>query len=194
MGSLSVFVDESGQDASSQSFIVVAVVSRDDLDALREALLTMERTTGIGFRKWHKAQPLRRRAFLRKVVEHKLASGRVYVGVYQKPLPYFLPLLDTVEKAIRGSTPAAGAASVYVDGIDRKKARELTNALRVGGVRVRLVQSRRDESEPLIRLADRWAGCVRTARRGHAEEHGLLRRAVTAGYLHEVSDNEEHPG
>ncbi len=50
---------------------------------------------------------------------------------------------------------------VYVDGIDRKKAKELTNAQRVESISLGLVKMRRDESELLIRLADRWVGCVR---------------------------------
>lgn len=42
----------------------------------------------------------------------------------------------------------------YVDGIDRKKAKELTNALRIEGISLGMVKMRRDESEPLIRLAE----------------------------------------
>lgn len=51
----------------------------------------------------------------------------------------------------------------YVDGIDKTIAKKLTNILRTRGVRLNLVRSRRDESEPLIRLADMWAGCIRGA-------------------------------
>jgi len=70
-----------------------------------------------------------------------------------------------------------------VDGIDRKKASELTNALRARGLSLGFVKSRRDESEPLIRLADMWAGCIRAALLGRNEEQRLLERARKAGYL-----------
>lgn len=70
--------------------------------------------------------------------------------------------------------------------IDRKKAAELTTALRVRGLRLDAVRSRRDESEPLIRLPDMWAGCIRAATLGRALERTLLERARVAGYLTEV--------
>lgn len=41
-----------------------------------------------------------------------------------------------------------------------------------------MVKSRRDESEPLIRLADMWAGCIRAALLGAGEEQAILDRAM----------------
>jgi len=77
-------------------------------------------------------------------------------------------------------TPGADAVRpcVFVDGIDRQKASELTNALRVRGVSLDKVRSRRDESEPMIRLADMWAGCIRAAREGSQEEAKMLDAAL----------------
>jgi hypothetical protein len=69
-------------------------------------------------------------------------------------------------------------ARVFVDGIDRQKASELTNALRVRGVSLEKVRSRRDESEPMIRLADMWAGCIRAALGGSQEEAKMLDAAL----------------
>jgi len=40
-----------------------------------------------------------------------------------------------------------------------------------------LIRSRRDESEPLIRLVDRWAGCIRAALLGKREERSILKKA-----------------
>lgn len=73
-----------------------------------------------------------------------------------------------------------------MDGIDRQKAKELTNALRSRGVTLDMVKSRRDESEPLIRLADRWAGCVRATQAGKPEEKTLLERATEQRHVHRV--------
>jgi hypothetical protein len=77
-------------------------------------------------------------------------------------------------------------AVVYVDGIDRKKSRELTNALRLKGIKTKHVRSARDESEPLIRLADRWAGCIRGSGEGNEHAHKIFLRAVEVNYLKEV--------
>ncbi len=111
----------------------------------------------------------------------------MFFGCFEKPLPYFLPLLETIERAVKAIAQEDYRVTVYVDGIDRKKAMEMTNALRVRGIRLRRVRSRRDEAEPLIRLADMWAGCIRAALLGRNEEKGLLSRATREGYLKEVT-------
>lgn len=80
-------------------------------------------------------------------------------------------------------------ARVFDDGIDHKKALELTNALRHRGVSLELVRGRRDESEPLIRLADMWAGCIRSASMGGAEEQALVTNAVQTKYLMPTKEN-----
>jgi len=77
---------------------------------------------------------------------------------------------------------------IYIDGIDRKKAAQLTNALRVRGIKLALIKSRRDESEPLIRLSDRWAGCIRAALLGKKQEQNVLKEAKNKKYLKEVSN------
>ena len=74
-------------------------------------------------------------------------------------------------------------ANIYVDGIDQLKAQELTNALRASGISLHLVQSRRDESEPLIRLADMWAGCMRSAFLNHKDAQYMLKKAQKQQYL-----------
>ena len=82
----------------------------------------------------------------------------------------FFPMLEVLEGAIKSKGQLNTTARVFVDGIDRQKASELTNALRVRGVSLEKVRSWRDESEPMIRLADMWAGCIRAARGGSQEE------------------------
>lgn len=79
-------------------------------------------------------------------------------------------------------------ARVFVDGIDRKKSAELTNALRLHGVSLEMVRGRRDESEPIIRLADMWAGCIRRAMLGKAEERALLQRAMESNYIRRINE------
>jgi len=100
----------------------------------------------------------------------------------------FFPMLEVLEGAIKSKGKLNTTARVFVDGIDRQKASELTNALRVRGASLERVRSRRDESEPMIRLADMWAGCIRAARGGSQEEAKMLDAAEqensTFGGLH----------
>jgi len=178
------YVDETGQDAGSDFFIVVSIVSEAELQGLRSQLTDLEGETKLGQKKWHKSRPAEREDFLKQVVRRSLGAGEVYYARFEKPLPFFLPLMETVEKAIKDKAGSeAYKATVYVDGIDKKKARELTGGLRLKGISLSYVRSARDESEVFIRLADRWAGCIRQALEGESGTKQILTKAERDGYL-----------
>ena len=96
-------------------------------------------------------------------------------------------MVTILEKSIRAIAHERYRANVYVDGIDNYKAMQLTNALRASGISLRLVQSRRDESEALIRLADMWAGCARSALLKQGDARELLEQAKLQGYLRDLT-------
>ena len=95
------YVDETGQDYASSVFVVVAVVSAAAQDELREALTQIEQISGTGHRKWHKSSAARRLRYLNLVFEKRLATGDVFFGSYRKALPYFLPFVEVLERAIK---------------------------------------------------------------------------------------------
>ncbi len=177
------FVDETGQDIGSDFFIVVSIVTEAELLGLKTELLNLEEETKIGLKKWHKSRSPKREEFLRLVVNRSLAAGEVYYGQYKKPLPFFLPMLETITKALEATNKKSHEVIVYVDGIDIQKARELTNALRLKGIKLPHVRSARDESEVLIRLADRWAGCIRASIENNAQSREVVSQAVNKNYL-----------
>jgi hypothetical protein len=179
------YVDESGQDALSRKFVVVAVVVPANLrDTYGEHVRKLEGGASTFGLKWHKTRSDRRIALLESVAKRGIGQGQTYLGLFDKPTPYFLPMVDTIERGItHASEGKRSHAIVLVDGIDRKKSLELTNGLRSRGVRLNYVRSARDESEPLIRLADMWAGCARAAFLGQAQAKRLLDQGVTSGHL-----------
>lgn len=182
------YVDETGQDAGSKFFIVVSIVTESELQVLKSQLVDLEDEIKLGQKKWHKSRPLERENFLKQVVRRSMAAGEVYYAQFTKPLPFFLPLLETVEKAIKDKAGEQDyKAVVYVDGIDKKKAKELTGGLRLKGISLSYVRSARDESEVLIRLADRWAGCIRQALEGEIESRQVLNKAERDGYIKPVN-------
>ena len=63
---------------------------------------------------------------------------------------------------------------------------ELTNALRLKGVKLELVRKAKDESEPIIRLADMWAGCIRGALLNAQAEKEFFEKAQQQRYLIDV--------
>jgi len=180
------YVDESGQDDTSRFFVVVAVVSTRDQETIKQDLERIEQSAGTNRKKWHKVRHANRMRYLALLLEQKIAKGEIYAASYEKPIPYFFALIHLTEKAIKEAVQGAYSARVYVDGIDRQKAKELTNALRTSGISLKLVKSRRDESEPLIRLADMWAGCLRSALLGSKNAQAIWKKAKEAGHIHEV--------
>jgi hypothetical protein len=180
------YVDETGQDVKSEFFIVVAVANDQNQNILRDSLCKIESLAKIGKRKWHKSSFDRRKQYLNLLIKEGVCEGDIYFGHYKKPIPYFLPMLEVLEKSIIDKARQSYKATVYVDGIDKKKANELTNALRVRKIKLELVKSRRDESEPLIRLADRWAGCIRLSFLNNKDYRNILEKAKNKRYIKEV--------
>ena len=125
------YADESGQDTASNFFIVVAVLSDQNQDEFRDALVSVEQRAGVGHSKWHNAKPVRRLRYIELTLERRVGEGDVFFSSYPKPLPYLLPMIEVLERAIKMKAAPSYTARVFVDGIDRKKAAELTNALRL---------------------------------------------------------------
>lgn len=183
MQKLYCYVDESGQDAGSSFFVVVAVINAYDQEHAKAQLLEIEEKAHTNKLKWHKTKQKRRMHYLNLALDLKIATSKVYAANYKKPIPYFFPMIDILSKAIKSFAQGQYRAHIYIDGIDRKKAKELTNALRASGISLRMIKGIRDESEPCIRLADMWAGCIRGALLGEKDAQELVRRAKENGYL-----------
>jgi len=177
------YVDESGQDARSDFFVVVSIISAEDQNKLRDQIIKLEHESNFGQKKWHKSRSPEREEFLELLMKNDIATGNIYYSHYKKRLPFFLPLLETLSKAIEMAAPENYRCVIYVDGIDRQKAIELTNALRLKSIKTALVRSARDESEPLIRLADRWVGCIRASLEDNPKSKDLVAKATNKNYL-----------
>jgi len=183
MKKLYCYVDETGQDANSKFFIAVVAISGDDQHILREKLIQIEKKAKTGHRKWHKSKPERRLAYLQQVLNERICENGVHFGSFPKPLPYFLPILEILETAIKSKAEKNYQTIIFIDGIDKKKAAELTNALRIRGIKLSFIRTARDESEPLIRLADMWAGCLRGAFLEKKDEKEIYEKASRQNYF-----------
>ena len=179
------YVDETGQDPRAELFIVVAVVSGKAQEAIRQQLKDIEIKARIYQRKYSHSQFKRNKKYFELILKDKI--GKVYFSSYKKPIPYFFPLLNLLEKAILATVKQVDyKIIIYVDGIDKKKALELTNALRELNIKAERVRSARDESEPLIRLADRWAGCIRKVFENNQDAKLIFEQAQKGEYLQKI--------
>lgn len=187
MQKLYCYVDESGQDVTSKFFVVVAVlVFAEDRMTLQDRLLTKEDAARTGRRKWNNLQHNRRLVYLRSLLDQSIGSKRVFFVRYKKPIPYFFPVIEILEKSINHMGGSSISARVYVDGTNKTIARALTNALRSRGISLTMIKGKRDENEPLIRLADMWAGCIRSALLHKFDAQEIFERAQKEDYLVEI--------
>jgi hypothetical protein len=185
---LYAYVDESGQDDTSKFFVVVSIVTVKNQDQLREQLLHVESEAKTYALKWNQSHHDRRMKYLSLGLDRKIGAGFVFVGRYLKPVPYFHAVASVIEKAIKQVADGKKhLAIVRVDGINKKFAVALTNALRANGVSLKQVQGKKDEGEVLIRFADMWAGCIRSALLNEQDSLALFRRAQQIGYIQEVT-------
>lgn len=187
MQKLYCYVDESGQDVTSKFFIVVAVVvSVEERLVLQDKLVILEDAARTGRRKWNNLQHHRRLEYLTRLLNQNTGAKKVFFARYKKPIPYFFPVIEILEKSIKQAGGNNVTARVYVDGINQTVATALTNALRSKGVSLNMVKGRRDESEPLIRLADMWAGCIRSTLLQKTDAQEIFTRAQKENYLIEL--------
>jgi hypothetical protein len=180
------YVDETGQDAGSEIFVVVAVVAWDDVESLRLSLVKLERELKVGNKKWHKLRHASRMGFMAAFLRQKFNNLSIYFGRFNKPVPSFFPTFEVIQRSLVSFSEPINV-NVSVDGLDAISAKKMTNALRSKHLRLRLVKGPTDESEVLIRLADRWAGCLRLALLNHSKDcEQLIARAEKKGLLKEV--------
>lgn len=180
------YVDETGQDAGSKLYIVVAVIVSSNIDVLRARLQELEVATKIGSIKWHKSDYEYRIKFMEEFLRGDDEDLHIYFIQVPKPVFYYLPTVEVIQKAISAHRTSNTQAIVCIDGLDKLSGKKITNGLRTKVFKVKLAKGARDESEVLIRLADRWAGCIRMALRGNEQCRTLMVRAERKGLLKEV--------
>ena len=72
------YVDETGQDAGSNFFVVVSVVSGEEQNKIRNDLLNLESSSKVHARKWFNSRSPAKEQFLRAVIKEQLARGDLY--------------------------------------------------------------------------------------------------------------------
>lgn len=183
------YVDETGQDAGSEFFVVVVVAVKSRPEFIVKQLLEFEERVKLGNLKWHKGEHSRRIDFLDLFLGQPSPNLHIYFGKFKKPILYFFPIVETVAQAIKQYSNQKPQARMYIDGLDKISAKKITNTLRSGGLKLRLVKGVRDESEPLVRLADRWAGCIRMSFLGNEDCKRLVKKAEKTGKLSDIKTN-----
>ncbi len=155
------FVDESGQETAGALFLVSVVVTDHEYERLNEILLEIEERSGKRWKKWSRARFDYRLAYIEAVIAQPLLRDLVFFSRYTDSQAYFALTVETTAKALHHKQQAGFPVTVIVDGLGGRDIDRFKTSLRQLHVNVRKVRGVRDESEPIVRLADAVAGFVR---------------------------------
>lgn len=170
---LAIFADESGSVALDGFFLVaVVVIPQDGVLALREAYVALERASDRGGRKWVRTNEARKVAFLQSFGSILKPARPVYWRVHAMQGDLVAHTARTLADAARAADPKA-VFRVQVDGFNPSECNVVRRAFSEAGLVYRRIIGGRDESEPVLRLADSMAGFLADQRKGkpYVESH-----------------------
>ena len=158
---IDLYIDESRQRVGGEWFIV-AGVAVEDSDKFRQLCEELERTSRKRDVKWGKANKNNRLLYLRTVIsDARFRDIFLLSYVFQEPTDYIKATVRSIDLAVSNLHVSNLPVYVYIDGLNRTQYKEYQVRLRKLGCQVEKVRGRKDESEPLIRLADAVAGATR---------------------------------
>lgn len=180
------FVDETGQDTKGEMFIVSVVVTDDEYDRINEALIEIEQRSNKRMDKWRKARFKARLAYLQAILANPAFTDAIFFSHYINSLAYFELTVETTARAIQCKAAVTQPVTIVVDGLSGQSIDRFKKSLRQRNINARKVRGVRDESEPLIRLADAVAGLVRDFIEGQPYAVEWYEKAVASGVLREL--------
>lgn len=158
---IDLYVDESGQDTKGEIF-VVGIVAVKNSDKFRQHCESLERTSRKGPAKWGKANRNNRLIYLRTIVsDDRFRDFLLFSYLFQGTKDYVGSTTRGIDLAVASLQPSDSSVYVYIDGLVKTQYKNYQVRLRKLGCHVEKVRGRKDQNEPLIRLADAVAGATR---------------------------------
>ncbi len=162
------YVDETDQDTLGKLFIVVTVIARDQRQTLLDFLEQAERESG-GRRNqpWSKKNRKRREKYLDAAFKTDQLEGTVFYQVFKDIKDFECLTAETVVRALsryaaEHNLPAY-KATIIIDGLSKKATSRVRRVILAHGIRIDKIRGERDESSPILRLADVLARLIRGA-------------------------------
>lgn len=183
------YVDESGQDTKGNIFIVSVVISAQSQEEISEFIKEIEKSSGKGQFKWGRAILKQRLDFVNRIFGQGKNKLTVYYSVYNHTLEFKNSTVLTIAKSINAlANYKEYTFNIYVDGLSKKDERYYGSQLHRLGIHTKKVKGvKKDENNPMIRLADSICGFVRDVIEERTEEsERIFKKAVKNKVLIEV--------
>jgi len=182
------YVDETGQGTLGQLFIVVAVVMAGDRQELLERLDQAEHESGGRLQQpWSKSNRRRLDKYLELALQPDLFTGSVFYQVFKDSTDYKRLTAETVVRSLNRyaedhSIPEF-KATIIIDGLTRTAARRVRNIVLNHHLRIDKIRGERDESSPILRLADAITKPIRRAMNRDWPSRALIQKAKADGVI-----------
>ena len=180
------FVDETGQDTKGGWFLVTVVIVEKDKDMIEQRLVDIERESKKSKTKWHRAKFYQREAYINKIIEFTKLKRSIYYSAYQNSIFYYDLITLTTAKAIYDKASDNYRADILIDGLAKNLEKKVAVSLRRLNIKTAKVKGARDESSPLIRLADAISGLIRDAFEGNSWSKQKVKQLINKEIIHDI--------
>jgi hypothetical protein len=162
------------------------VIADEELDLWRATCEAIEKQSRKGKTKWRLTPHDRQLAYMRFVLQKSLFTGRLTFALYADEHDYDNLTIQTIALAVEQADIQSDNV-ILVDGLPKQRWKDYARWIRQRGVAVAKVRGiRRDESDPLIRLADALCGFVRAAHEGRPDVKPLFDAALGQGVVKDL--------
>lgn len=177
------YIDETGLDASAETFIVTVVITTNNRDELISLLETIEKKSKKGKTKWIEAKHKFRQAYITAVLELEPFHGQLHYAEYPDAQDSLALTIDATAKAILAHAEGDYKVTVFVDALPDAHINAFGAGLRKLQIRTKKIRGvRKDETDAFIRLADALCGFVRLAA-NDSQVKWLLQVAIEKGII-----------
>lgn len=181
------YVDESGRIKKDPGLIVACFVTGLPESECRERLLKIEFDSKKGARKHHKTNRSRIKAFLDLFRRDKDFGGSIKYSCFQEGSNIHESTIEALSRALaRSKLPNNYKLFLYIDALSKTQKTRYKAGIRARGFGVHKIRGvKKDENNPMIRVADTFAGFIADA---YDDDYGKrrLEKFIKAKIVEEV--------
>ena len=187
---MQIFIDESGiHKTAGLSVVMMVVVPNSFVDKFGHFIETVESDLRIGPFHWSSQGWRIKKSFLRKIFTAEITQKMtVEVTIKSNPLYYY----DFLSESIAILLDYKDMKNLIFDGQkSHSYERRIKKILRTHGISTKILSIQRDESSPLLRLADALAGLFRIhfenpEHRDAADLFNFILHRLTVLHIHQL--------
>lgn len=156
----------------------------------QDRLMKIERLSGKQEKKWQKTRNKERLKYISQIFDDPLIKKhlKAFYSVFQRAgKSYVTFTIYAVTNILTQKIKKSEKVNIMIDAFNKNEQRKFSGKLRQFGLPVDKVRGGRDQSDPLLRLADALVGFVRDGIEGHSQVKLLFSQLKRNELISEVS-------